>query len=288
MIFLFYFVYLASSSIWTFLLFRKSIPMGLDENFYGFIACIEFLSILFIRTRSSFKFIPIFLNFLFVLYLYYVKFTAYGFFFIGMYFIICLSLAYFGLNLLLFEIPALSWNPSFHYTPSLEKPRLLYFPLFSITSYYDLPHFWSMFYPLHDRSFFTNAQMSLIDRNFLLLNTTLENGRMNNQINNNNPNFNEMNFDVEMQNLLNPQNQNQNAPVENNENNIENLNAIVNPPHILNEEENSIHQNLLQGAPVVVARENVILNPENVQVGEINAVNQRGANPENQKYNRME
>jgi len=145
-----------------------------------------------------------------------------------------------------------------------------------------------MFYPLHDRSFFTNAQMSLIDRNFLLLNTTLENGRMNNQINNNNPNFNEMNFDVEMQNLLNPQNQNQNAPVENNENNIENLNAIVNPPHILNEEENSIHQNLLQGAPVVVARENVILNPENVQVGEINAVNQRGANPENQKYNRME
>jgi len=111
---------------------------------------------------------------------------------------------------------------------------------------------------------------------------------MNNQINNNNPNFNEMNFDVEMQNLLNPQNQNQNAPVENNENNIENLNAIVNPPHILNEEENSIHQNLLQGAPVVVARENVILNPENVQVGEINAVNQRGANPENQKYNRME
>lgn len=212
MIVLFYFVYLASSSLWSFFLFRKSIPNGLDENFYGFIACMEFLSILFIRTRSSFKFIPLFLSFVFFLFLYYVKFTLYGYYYLGMYFVLTLSLGYFGLNLLLFEIPALSWNPSFHYAPSIDKPRLLYFPLFSITSYYDLPHFWSMFYPLHDRSFFTTPQMSLIDRNFILLNTSLENARINNRQMNN---IHEMNFDVEMQNLINPPVQPQNPIAEN-------------------------------------------------------------------------
>ena len=289
MIFLFYFVYLASSTVWTFLLFRKSIPSGLDENFYGFIACIEFLSILFIRTRSSFKFIPFFLNFMFVLYLYYVKFTCYGYFFLGFYFTICLSFAYFGLNLLLFEIPALSWNPSYHYAPSFEKPRLLYFPLFSISSYYDLPHFWSMFYPMHDRSYFSNAEMSLIDRNFVLLNTTMENARMHNQVNNmnnnnnNNPNFIEMNFDVEMQNLLNPQPQNPNPPVENNQEPVRPP-AIVNPPNIITEADNSMHQNLLNAA-AEIQNAGLGLRSENIQAGENKA---RGPENDVLKYNRFE
>lgn len=280
MIFLFYFVYLASSSIWTFLLFRKSIPAGIDENFYGFIACIEFLSILFIRTRSSFKYAPLLLNFVFALYLYYVKFTLYGYFSLGLSFVMCLSFAYFGLILLVFEIPSLSWNPSYHYTPSIDKPRMLYFPLFSLTSYYDLPHFWSMFYPMHDRSFFTNPQMSLIDRNYLLLNSSFDQVRINHEINNNNNNnpiFNEMHFDVEMQNLLHAQNPN--PPADNNINQANNNASAALRQDVINEE-NSMQQNLLLGGPALPqARESV---------EQSNQRNPRREAVEGQTYNRME
>lgn len=274
MIFLFYFIYLASSYLWNFFLFRKSIPSGIDENFYGFVACMEFLSILFIRTRSSFKYMPFLLNFIFFIYLYYVKFTIYGFYYLGLYLILCLSFAFFGLNLLLFEIPALSWNPSFHYVPSFDKPRLLFFPLFSLNSYYDLPHFWSMFYPLHDRSFFNNSQMSLVDRNFVLLNSTLENAR-NNPINNNQINYLENNFDVEMQNLLfQPQNQNNQNPQPQQDNNEVQQNLI--------HDETSIHQNLLRNNNR--QNSNVENNPEG-----LNQRNREGIeNSEEQKYNRID
>ena len=203
----------------------------------------------------------------------------------------CLSFAYFGLNLLLFEIPALNWNPSYHYAPSFEKPRILYFPLFSITSYYDLPHFWSMFYPMHDRSYFSNAEMSLIDRNFVLLNTTMENARMQNQVNNmnnnnnnnNDPNLFEMNFDVEMQNLLNPQPPNPNPPEENNQVLVRPP-AIVNPPNIITEVDNSMHQNLLNALPEI-ANAGLGLRSENIQ-----AVENKERKPETDvsKYNRFE
>ena len=176
-----------------------------------------------------------------------MKFTIYGYYYLALYFTVCLSFGYFGLNLILFEIPALSWNPSYHYVPSMDKPRVLYFPLFSISSYYDLPHFWSMFYPLHDRSYFTTPQMSLIDRNFILLNTTMENARQNNHINNNNNN-NELNFDFEMQNLLNPA-AHPNNPIPAVENNRP-VNVEHVPENLIHEEDNSIHQNLLRNSQV--------------------------------------
>jgi len=73
------------------------------------------------------------------------------------------------------EIPALSWNPSYHYTPTAEKPRTLYNPLFSMAWYYDLPQLWTMFYPLHDRSTFTENEMALVDRKYVILNQLLNN-----------------------------------------------------------------------------------------------------------------
>lgn len=124
--------------------------------------------------------------------------------------------------------------------------------------------------------------MSLIDRNYLLMNSNFENARINHELglDGNNSMFNEMNFDVEMQNMLNPQNQNQN----NNNNNSSNNNNDVNQqsrPQILNEEENSIHQNLLlrgqQQVPVIERRENPIPLGENKQ--EVDNT---------EKYNRMD
>ena len=174
LLFFFYFVYLGSYYLWTFLLFHKPIPPGTDENFYVLVAFIEFCSLIFLRTRSSLKFFPKIIVSLLFMYCYYVNNTAFGFYSLGFYAIVYFGFAVFGLILDNFEIPALSWNPSFHYTPSLEKPRTLYFPLFSLSNYHDLPQLWSLFYPLYDRSTFTQAQMALIDRNFVLLNNTLQ------------------------------------------------------------------------------------------------------------------
>ena len=55
-----------------------------------------------------------------------------------------------------YEIPAMEdWNPFYHYTPSNDKPRTLYFPAFSLNWLHDIPPIWTMFFPLADRSTFT-------------------------------------------------------------------------------------------------------------------------------------
>lgn len=59
-------------------MFYKSRPKDIEENFYGLIAILEFVSILFIRTRSSLKFYPKIICILLFMYLFYVNFTVYG------------------------------------------------------------------------------------------------------------------------------------------------------------------------------------------------------------------
>ena len=233
MIAVFYCLYLSALFIWDTLLFCKSIPKGLDENFYAFIAFLEFLSLLFIRTRSTLKYFPLMSITVMMMFLYYVQFTSYGFYSMGLFLTTYLILGLFALMLSLFEIPGLEWNPFHHYTPSIDSPRMMYFPVFSLSWYHDLPQMWSMFYPLFGRSSFTVAQMSMIDRNYILLNNTMasavasrnglnlhnnsfEGGLQLNQLNENlNPEENNIN--------QHPNNQ-QNAPP-----NLENPNGI-NPP----------------------------------------------------------
>jgi hypothetical protein len=69
--------------------------------------------------------------------------------------------------------------------------------MFNLGWYYDLPHFWTMFFPLQDRTTFNAAQLSLVDRNYVLLNQTMEESvnNVNNHLNeeNNAPNNNSQN-----------------------------------------------------------------------------------------------
>jgi len=58
MLLLFYFIYLSTVFIGTFLLFFKSIPNRLDENFFGFMGVVEFSSMLFFRTRTTIYYAP--------------------------------------------------------------------------------------------------------------------------------------------------------------------------------------------------------------------------------------
>lgn len=97
MILLFYFIYLSSIFIWSSLLFNKPLPKGLDENFYGYFAFLEFACLIFIRTRTSIKYFGIITIGIVLIFCFYVKFTLYGFYdlaFIIMCTLICAFLAY--------------------------------------------------------------------------------------------------------------------------------------------------------------------------------------------------
>lgn len=174
MVIIFYTLYISCIMLWNSILFNFSYKRGVDQNFYGFIIILEFFSMLFIRTRTSLRYYPPMIFFWLFVYLFYVNFNAYAMFgpaFLALIFLILTTLTGF---LAFLEVPALSWNPSFHYTPSIHKPRCLFFPMFNLSWFYDLPQIWTFFYPLHGRSTFTPAEMSLVDRNYILLNQTLE------------------------------------------------------------------------------------------------------------------
>lgn len=155
-------------------MFNKSIPKGLDENFYGFVAFLEFATLILIRTRSTIKWFPRISFILILCFLYYVQFTAYGFFTIALDLMVTSICAVFAYHMMHFEIPALEWNPFHHYTPSVDSPRTLFFPAFSLSWYHDLPQIWTMFYPLFGRSRFTQPQLAMVDRNTMLLQQTLD------------------------------------------------------------------------------------------------------------------
>ena len=119
-----------------------------------------------------------------LMFLYYVQYTPYGFYNMAlslMSFAIIALLTYFLNN---FEIPATDWNPSYHYTPSIESPRTLYSPIFSMSWYHDLPQLWTMFFPMYGRSHFTTTELAMVDGNYSLLVQTLDNAQQRNRGNN--------------------------------------------------------------------------------------------------------
>lgn len=175
LILIFYCLYLSALVFWDAILFAKAIPKGLDENFYGFITLLEFAVMLFLRTRSTLKYFPRVSIILILCFLYYVQMTPYGFYKLALTILVLLVIAFLLFCLMTFEIPALTWNPSYHYTPSVDRPRTLFFPMFSLSWYHDLPQLWTMFYPLYGSSHFSAAELSMVNRNLPLLNATLEN-----------------------------------------------------------------------------------------------------------------
>ena len=172
---IFYCIFVSLFEFLDSLLFVMSFPLGIDLKFYILIVVMEVTSFLFIRTRTSLKFFPKMVFIFLFTFCFYIQFNGYAFYNEAFLCLVFACLFFLCLFISFIEIPALSWNPSYHYTPSIEKPRTLYNPLFSMSWYYDLPHLWTMFYPLHDRSTFTENEMALIDRKYLVLNQLLNN-----------------------------------------------------------------------------------------------------------------
>lgn len=184
---IFYCIYVSLFEFLDKLLFLWSFPLGINLKFYILIVFLEVTSFLFIRTRTSLKFYPKLVFIFLFMFCFYIQFNGYAFYNEAFICVVFGTMFFLSLFVTFIEIPALSWNPSYHYTPSIEKPRTLYNPLFSMSWFYDLPHLWTMFYPLHDRSTFTEPEMSLIDRKYLTLNQLLNHNQ--NIENNENNNF---------------------------------------------------------------------------------------------------
>ncbi|CAD8087609.1 unnamed protein product [Paramecium sonneborni] len=174
MLLLIYFIYLSSIIIGSYLLFKIQVPYGLEDNFFGLVTVNEFASLLFLRTRSSIYFVPKFTIIYYYLFLWYVRSTNYGFYSLAMITLSYMCFGTFCLFIFIYEIPSLGWNPLSFYTPSIDRPRCYYLPVFSMNWINDLPQLWTMFYPLHGRRYFQIQNLALVDRNFPLLNNLLD------------------------------------------------------------------------------------------------------------------
>lgn len=159
---------------WQFLLFDKATPMSLINRFYDLVLSIEILTFLFVRTRTSLKYLPRITIMIMLIFFYYFQHTVYGFYERAFYMMEYSIYAAFCYFLLTFELEALDWDPTHHYTPSPEKPRTLYFPTFSLTWIHDIPPLWTMFYPLFGKSHFSERELSLVNGNYELLSQVLQ------------------------------------------------------------------------------------------------------------------
>lgn len=171
---LFYRLRAVVQTYWLGLLFDKATPISLINRFFDLVLVIEVLTFLFVRTRTSIKYLPKITIMLMMIFFYYFQHTVYGFYDRALRMLEYTIYAAFCYFLLTFEAQALDWDPTHHYTPSLEKPRVLYFPAFSLTWIHDLPPIWTMFYPLFGSSHFSERELSYINGNYELLNQVLE------------------------------------------------------------------------------------------------------------------
>jgi hypothetical protein len=107
---------------------------------FGFIALIEFSSIVFIRTRPFLKYFPATHTLLMLMFLFYCQFVTFGLKVISFKIVSSASLALFTFMILSLEIPAQNgWNRARYYTPTPEKPRIGLLPLFNLGWINSLP-----------------------------------------------------------------------------------------------------------------------------------------------------
>lgn len=154
---------------WNFMLFDKYVSRVISAEFCGVIYWAELLSILFVRTQTSLKYIPRFTVLLLTIYVYYFQHTVYSFYGLALWvlgFAFCFLFTYF---IDTFEKPALSLDQTLPYVPSSTRPRMLFLPVFSTTWIHDIPPIWTMFYPLFGRSHFTNRELAFVNNDNALL-----------------------------------------------------------------------------------------------------------------------
>lgn len=141
-----------------------------SENYFGFIAIMEFMCLVLLRTRTSLKFYPVVylpVQLSFITYCGVVLNGYKGWLLLAN---VSATLCVLSVLLLKIEVPAATtWNKGMNYTPSESRPRIMYFPSFSLLWMNDTPDLWSIMVPLVGRGFFRQEELSLVDENFEML-----------------------------------------------------------------------------------------------------------------------
>lgn len=157
------------------------LPAHLKYQFLFLYFSTEFFSLIFIRTRTSLKYYPLLSQLTFFIFLFYTLIEPISFYYRA-----------FLLNLLMQIILAFgfvfrteyyaffNWDDNFVFKPSINKPRLLFNPLFNLNFKSDLPALWTIFFPLFGSSQFFRRHFSFLDRNMREL-RRIRDGNLNNE-----------------------------------------------------------------------------------------------------------
>lgn len=72
-LFIFYFMYASCYFLWTAMMFPNFFAKGVNDLYFFYVSVMEFLTLLFVRTRSTIKYLPKYITILNICYLYYIN-----------------------------------------------------------------------------------------------------------------------------------------------------------------------------------------------------------------------
>eukprot|EP00927_Polykrikos_kofoidii_P016737 TRINITY_DN17582_c0_g1_i2.p1 TRINITY_DN17582_c0_g1~~TRINITY_DN17582_c0_g1_i2.p1 ORF type:complete len:506 (+),score=68.42 TRINITY_DN17582_c0_g1_i2:20-1537(+) len=141
------FAYLSCNLAWRFVLFRKSSPVGFEENIFSFFSIMELFNLLFVRSVDSTVVFPKLATACMVYFHFYVFSSLYPFHTLAFFSCggTCIYVMAFCLNH--YEEPALRADPALHTTPTATHPRGTYMPQLSPSWTLESAPLWTMFYP---------------------------------------------------------------------------------------------------------------------------------------------
>jgi hypothetical protein len=128
-----YFVYVALARLTDRILFSNTYPASLNDDFFGTMATIELIAIFFFRSRETLAMVPRALLVCCTTFFVYVTLTSYGFYEQAFRTMWCFIAGIICYAIAVFEIPAMHLPDSDFNKPTINRPRSLVQPFFSLT-----------------------------------------------------------------------------------------------------------------------------------------------------------
>jgi hypothetical protein len=155
----------------TTLFFDQPMESNVGETLFGYFAIVEFMALVFMRTRPFLKFFPIINSLVVFFYMLYCKFSHFGFKLLGGLSMNALGIALFAWMMINLEIPAqTTWAPEREFVPSGKQPRAGIIPTFNLNWMSGLPDEWTMLVPLVGHESFSKTELSFINQEYEELN----------------------------------------------------------------------------------------------------------------------
>jgi hypothetical protein len=161
---IYYLMYLACYNVWTLMAFNSTFSGNLNDAYFFYMNTLELLSFIFVRTRSSIKYLPKILTLANISFLMYVNGHMYACQFEALNLLQNFSFAAICFFLLKFELDAvMNWNPFGTWTPSESNPRCGYHHMLLSSEYSIGFDIFTMTMPLRFRETFAPQSQSSFD-----------------------------------------------------------------------------------------------------------------------------